>query len=167
MWCKSFACLVGELVGGSGRDELCHLLFGLGRESLVGPGRVERGHGLLADVAAADEPFVSLKTAGMSSVGLRARGCSSLVVASRKLRSLSALGGARGRVAAAPASQIVCGPQAARRMEELAGAGSAPPVALALNGCCRESTCHAAIRILRATAALAGLDLPCRFLVSV
>src|SRR5215203_927455 len=85
----------------------------------------------------------------------------------RGLRSLSALGGACGRVAAVPASQIVCGPRAARRMEELAGTGSAAREALGLNGSPSERMCQVAIRILRATAALAGLALPWRRLISV
>src|SRR4051794_31847908 len=80
----------------------------------------------------------------------------------RTLRSLSALGGAGGRVAAVPASQIVCGPQAARRMEELAGTGSVARGALGLKGSPSERMCQLAIRTLRATAALAGVGLPWR-----
>jgi hypothetical protein len=61
-------------------------------------------------------------------------------------------------------------------MEELAGAGSVPltpprrrraAAVLSLNGSRRARTCQLAMRIFRATAALAGLLLPWRFLVSV
>ena len=58
------------------------------------------------------------------------------------------------------------GRQAARRMVELAGAEGVAPEALGLKGCCRARTCQAAIRTLRATAALAGLALPWRRLMS-
>src|SRR5215211_7772763 len=45
--------------GVPGHDELCHhLCFCLGRGSLLGPGLVESGHRLQADVGATDEPFV-------------------------------------------------------------------------------------------------------------
>jgi len=59
-------------------------------------------------------------------------------------------------------------------MEELAGAGSVPSRRVdrwgdgaGLNGSPRARVCQAAMRTLRATAALAGLLLPWRFLVSV
>ena len=79
----------------------------------------------------------------------------------RLLSSLSALGGARGRIAAAPGFSDRFGDrQAARRMEELAGTGSVAFAALGLNGSLSESTCQDAIRTLRATADLAGLALP-------
>jgi hypothetical protein len=52
-------------------------------------------------------------------------------------------------------------------MEELAGTRSVAREALGLNGSRRASTCQAAIRTLRATAALAGFDLPWRRLMSV
>jgi hypothetical protein len=45
-------------------------------------------------------------------------------------------------------------------MEELAGTDRVARDALGLKGCCNERTCQAAIRTLRATAALAGLALP-------
>src|SRR4051794_33740592 len=70
----------------------------------------ERLHRAGWQVAPPDEPFVSLKVGcGVNRVGglwLSLRSCPG----SGLLRSLSALGGARGRVAAVPASQIVCGP---------------------------------------------------------
>src|SRR3954447_11695337 len=59
------------------------------------------------------------------------------------------------------------GLQAARRIEELAGAGSIARGALGLNGSPSERMCQVAIRTLRATAALAGLALPWRRLMSV
>jgi hypothetical protein len=52
-------------------------------------------------------------------------------------------------------------------MEELAGTGSVARAALGLNGSPSERMCQAAIRTLRATAALAGLDLPWRRLMSL
>jgi hypothetical protein len=52
-------------------------------------------------------------------------------------------------------------------MQELAGTGSVTRVALGLNGCWSARTCQVAIRILRAMAALAGLALPWRRLMSV
>src|SRR4051812_16264286 len=54
------------------------------------------------------------------------------------------------------------GRQAARKQRELAEAGAGRRGAAGLKGCWRESTCQAAIRILRATAALAGF-LPARW----
>src|SRR5262249_24516214 len=56
---------------------------------------------------------------------------------------------------------------AAGGMEELAGAWWAALEALGLNGSLKERTCQVAIRTLRATAALAGLALPWRCLVSL
>src|SRR5215218_4414093 len=58
------------------------------------------------------------------------------------------------------------GRQAARKQRELAEAGSGRRGAAGLNGCWRERTCQAAIKILRATAALAGF-LPARSARSV
>jgi hypothetical protein len=58
------------------------------------------------------------------------------------------------------------GRQAARKQRELAEAGSGRRGAAGLKGCWRERTCQAAIRILRATAALAGF-LPARSARSV
>jgi hypothetical protein len=52
-------------------------------------------------------------------------------------------------------------------MEELAGTGSVAREALVLNGSPSERMCQAAIKTLRATAALAGLELPWRRLTSV
>ena len=61
------------------------------------------------------------------------------------------------------------GRQAARKQRELAETVVESVVRgpAGLKGCSRESTCQAAIRTLRATAALAGLALPWRVLVSV
>jgi hypothetical protein len=53
------------------------------------------------------------------------------------------------------------GRQAARKQRELAETGLGRRGAAGLNGCWRDSTCQAAIRILRATADLAGF-LPAR-----
>jgi hypothetical protein len=58
------------------------------------------------------------------------------------------------------------GRQAARKQRELAEAGLGRRGVAGLKGCWRESTCHAAIRILRATADLAGF-LPARLATSV
>jgi hypothetical protein len=58
------------------------------------------------------------------------------------------------------------GRQAARKQRELAEAGSGRRGAAGRKGCWRERTCQAAIRILRATAALAGF-LPARLVRSV
>ena len=69
-------------------------------------------------------------------------------------------------VPAVPASQFVLGPQAARRLDELAGTGLGARRGRGLNDCSRLSTCQAAIRILRATAALAGFGFPCLRLTS-
>jgi hypothetical protein len=52
-------------------------------------------------------------------------------------------------------------------MEELAGTVLVARGALGLNGCWRDKTCQAAISTLRATAALAGLAVPWRRLMSV
>src|SRR3954467_11902887 len=52
-------------------------------------------------------------------------------------------------------------------MVELAGTGSVARGALGLNGWLRDRMCQEAMRILRATAALAGLALPWRRLMSV
>jgi hypothetical protein len=93
--------------------------------------------GLDGEVAALDQPLISLKACVMSS----------------KV----------SQEAAAPASQIVRGPQAARRMEELAGTPSGALMALGLNGSFRERTCQAAMSTLRATAAFAGVVFPWRF----
>jgi hypothetical protein len=114
----------------------------------------------------ADQPFVSLKDLGDVKCG---GVCQLLLPCSRQwvLRSLSALDRACGRVAAAPASQIVCGPQAARRMEELAGTGLALRRVGGSKGSPRARMCQEAISTLRATAVLAGFDLPWRFLMSV
>src|SRR5215212_684536 len=64
-------------------------------------------------------------------------------------------------VGAVPASQFLVGRQSARTQLELAGTGaSAPRGREGVKGCCSASRCQAAIRTLRATAALAGLPLP-------
>src|SRR5215204_659285 len=80
----------------------------------------------------------------------------------RLLSSLSALRRAICRLQLPRLLRSFVGLQAARRMEELAGAGSGAREALGLNGCRSESTCQAAISTLRATAALAGFALPWR-----
>jgi hypothetical protein len=74
---------------------------------------------------------------------------------------------APGLVAASRLLRSFVGFQTARRMEELAGTWSVALEALRLNGSLRVRTCQQAIRILRATAALAGFDLPWRCLVSL
>ena len=58
------------------------------------------------------------------------------------------------------------GRQAARKRGELAEAGSGRRLVGALKGSCRERMCQEAIRILRATAALAGF-LPARAAMSL
>jgi hypothetical protein len=58
------------------------------------------------------------------------------------------------------------GRQAARKQRELAEAGWGRRGAAGLNGCWRDRTCQVAIRILRATADLAGF-LPARLATSV
>jgi hypothetical protein len=65
---------------------------------------------------------------------------------------LSATGFSGGFAFGAFALEVLAG-----RMEELAGAGSVARGALGLNGWLRDRMCQLAIRILRATAALAGL----------
>jgi hypothetical protein len=114
----------------------------------------------------ADEPFVSLKSAGSSSSG-HVAGRSFGSLAMLVLRSLSALGAHLVWLQLPRLLRSFVGFQTARRMEELAGTSLAALEALRLKGSLRARTCQEAIRILRATAALAGFDLPCRCLVSV
>ena len=72
--------VVGDGVGGSGRLELGHLLLDLVVCVIVWSREDERDR-LGREVAAADEPFVSLKDVGMSSgvAGRLAASCGSLV----------------------------------------------------------------------------------------
>src|SRR5918911_1583598 len=70
------------------------------------------------------------------------------------------VGARRRRWSGCSCPGLFVGLQAARRMEELAGTGSVARGALGLNGSPSERMCQAAMRILRATAALAGLPLP-------
>jgi hypothetical protein len=127
----------------------------------------ERLHRAGRQVAAADQPLISLKDCGNVKGSRWPEGFSSRTSWQWLLSSLSALGGARGRLQLPRLLRSFVGLQAARRMEELAGAGSVARGALGLNGCWSERTCQAAISTLRATAALAGLDLPWRRLMSV
>ena len=89
------------------------------------------------------------------------------VVAVMVLRSLSALGAHLVWLQLPRLLRSFVGFQSARRMEELAGTSFAALEALRLKGSLRASTCQEAIRTLRATAALAGFDLPWRCLVSL
>ena len=69
-------------------------------------------------------------------------------------------------VGAVSASQFHAGPSGGQKARGLAEAGVGPARRGGLKGCWRERTCQAAIRILRATAALAGF-LPARAARSV
>jgi hypothetical protein len=113
----------------------------------------------------ADEPLVSLKNGWMSST-VASRGSPFRFVVAGVLRSLSALCAHLVWLQLSRLLRSFVGFQAARRMEELAGTSLVALEALRLNGSLRARTCQDAIRTLRATAALAGLALPWRCLVS-
>jgi hypothetical protein len=109
----------------------------------------------------ADEPLVSLKGGLMSSSGL----FSALLlppVAVVLLRSLSALGAHLVWLQLPRLLRSFVGFQTARRVEELAGTSLGALDAHRLKGSLRTRTCQQAISTLRATAALAGFDLPWR-----
>ena len=115
----------------------------------------------------ANEPLVSLKSGGMSSSLFVYRPLSFRSVAVVLLRSLSALGAHLVWLQLPRLLRSFVGFQAARPMEELAGTSVVALEAHRLKGSLRARTCQQAIRTLRATAALAGFDLPWRCLVSL
>ena len=129
-------------------------------------------HGVLCEVAALDQPLVSLKVVGLSRGAGRHLvfslvGCGSWQLG--LLRSLSALCWRTWSCCSCPgfsdrlwASSGQTNGGACRDW-----CASRHATAQALNGSWRARTCQEAIRILRATAAFAGFALPCRFLVSV
>jgi hypothetical protein len=143
----------------------------LGVDGRVGRLGEDQRHRLGGEVAALHEPLVSLKVAGMSRASRRRRVplLWLRLWAARLLRSLSALCRRRWSCCSCPGFSDRLWASAGQTNGGACRDGCAPrhAAAQALKGCWRARMCQAAIRTLRATAALAGLALPCRVLVSV